>query len=158
MMNTNSAQVPPHELLAFRIRNLQEDIYELGKRVEAFQQELCNETPTPAELSCEMAAQNNGYTANFFANRVETLLANRGTLYDSPEGERSMQKIVAVFRVYTGHDLSVKEGWLFMDCLKTVRALQKNAFHLDSYEDKVTYSCLMAEAASQEQENPSGQA
>lgn len=88
--------------------------------------------------------------ANDFAKKVNTILEERGRIYDSPGGERSMEKIVAVFYHYTGHALTETQGWLFMDVLKTVRALQKNAFHRDSFEDKVSYSCLMAEAASKE--------
>src|SRR5574337_387354 len=88
--------------------------------------------------------------ASDFAKKVNTILEERGKIYDSPRGERSMEKIVDVFYHYTGHALTETQGWLFMDVLKTVRALQKNSFHKDSYEDKVSYSCLMAEAASKE--------
>lgn len=78
-------------------------------------------------------------------------LSERGKQYD-PKGrsERSMEKIVAAFRIITGKDLTEAEGWMFMATLKAVRSFQRPGFHADSAQDFVCYSALYGEAKAKE--------
>lgn len=77
-------------------------------------------------------------------------LAGREETYDSPGGERSMEKTVELFRVLTGISISVKLGWLFMVCLKLVRSLQ-GKHKDDNFVDGSAYMGLAGEASQEEQ-------
>lgn len=88
-------------------------------------------------------------TASCYLERGIEILADRGKTYDKDDKqqERSMEKIVKVFNIITGKELTEVEGWMFMSCLKQVRAFQKKGFHEDSWQDFVNYAALGAEAA-----------
>lgn len=73
-------------------------------------------------------------------------MSQRASMYDSEQGERSIDRTVAMFRELTGHDLTPEEGWMFMVCLKLVRS-QQGAFRSDSYEDGAAYFALAGESA-----------
>lgn len=77
----------------------------------------------------------------------------RASTYDSPNGERSMEKTVSMFNTLLGGDrlLTTEQGWLFMAILKIVRC-QQGHFRLDNYEDLAAYAALAAETASQERD------
>lgn len=79
------------------------------------------------------------------------VLSERGQQYD-PKGktERSMEKIVAAFKIITGKELTEAEGWMFMAVLKQVRSFQRPGFHADSAQDFVCYSALYGEAKAKE--------
>ena len=62
------------------------------------------------------------------------------------EHERSMTKIVAIFNIVCGKDLSETEGWQFMDILKMVRG-NTGPYNEDDWIDKIAYSALTAESA-----------
>jgi hypothetical protein len=79
--------------------------------------------------------------------RAAALLAERGRDYDHHEGERSVSKTVDVFNVITGGRMTKTEGWLFMICLKQVRAFTTYPHHEDSLHDLIAYAALMAEEA-----------
>jgi hypothetical protein len=89
-------------------------------------------------------------TAEEFLNQAAGIMAERGKTYDRDGGERSMERIVAAFNAITGKELTVPEGWLFMQILKDVRQWQKAGFHRDSAEDGVAYAALKAEALAAE--------
>ena len=74
-------------------------------------------------------------------------LKARESTYDSPGGERSIQKTVRLFEEATGIKMSEEQGWLFMLMLKVVRS-QQGDYRADSYEDGSAYFALMGEAAS----------
>ena len=76
-------------------------------------------------------------------------MEDRASAYDSPGGERSMGKTVAMFNALLGGDraLTVEQGWIFMTILKIVRS-QQGGFKLDNYEDLAAYAALAAEQAS----------
>lgn len=76
-------------------------------------------------------------------------LADRADTYDSPGGERSMEKTVQIFNLYSGHSLTTYQGWRFMQILKMVRADQGKP-KLDNHEDEAAYVGLAAEAKFQE--------
>lgn len=76
-------------------------------------------------------------------------LKDRAATYDQPQGERSIGKTVAMFRVLTGIEMTEEQGWLFMVCLKMVRA-QQGGYRADSYEDGAAYFALAGESAAQE--------
>ena len=79
------------------------------------------------------------------------VLSERGKQYDSAgKSERSMEKIVAAFKIITGKDLTEAEGWMFMAVLKQVRSFQRPGFHADSAQDFVCYSALYGEAKAKE--------
>jgi len=79
--------------------------------------------------------------------RAAALLTERGKDYDKPEGERSMAKTVEAFNAITRCELTEAEGWLFMMCLKQVRAFNAESPHEDSLHDLIAYAALMAEEA-----------
>ncbi len=74
-------------------------------------------------------------------------MKERAATYDE-RGERSIEKTVDMFNTLTGHSLTSEQGWLFMVCLKMVRA-QQGEFRADSYEDGAAYFALAGEAAHQ---------
>lgn len=76
-------------------------------------------------------------------------LRDRAATYDKPEGERSMEKTVQMFNLYSGHSLTTYQGWRFMQILKMVRADQGQP-KLDNHEDEAAYVGLAAEAKFQE--------
>ncbi|QHJ72862.1 hypothetical protein [Proteus phage 2207-N35] len=76
------------------------------------------------------------------------LLKERGKQYDKSDEERSMEKIVKIFNLQTGQNLSVVEGWYFMQVLKDVRFFQNTEKpHEDSLIDGINYRALMTEEA-----------
>ena len=76
-------------------------------------------------------------------------MEERAATYDQPQGERSMGKTVAMFNTLTEGKLTEEQGWLFMACLKMVRA-QAGRYRADSYEDGAAYFALAGESAAQE--------
>ncbi len=76
-------------------------------------------------------------------------MEERAATYDQPQGERSMGKTVAMFNTLTEGKLTEEQGWLFMACLKMVRA-QQGGYRADSYEDGAAYFALAGESAAQE--------
>ncbi len=91
---------------------------------------MSNETPSALEL-LDKAARH---------------MEDRAATYDKPEGERSMEATVKTFNAITHRDLTESEGWLFMTCLKHVRAFTSSKPHQDSIEDLIAYSALMGES------------
>ena len=73
-------------------------------------------------------------------------MEDRASTYDSPQGERSMGKTVAMFNSLYGLELSEEQGWAFMCVLKLVRTSQGD-FREDNYEDLAAYAGLQREAA-----------
>ena len=73
-------------------------------------------------------------------------LVERGKRRDNTEGqgERSMEKAVAIFNAWTGSSMDEEDGWRFMICLKQAREIQGN-FHRDDCVDLVGYSSLLGE-------------
>lgn len=83
-----------------------------------------------------------------------TEVGGRADTYDSPEGEESMPKIIAMFNLLYGTDLTVEQGWQFMVILKQVRS-SAGEFKRDNYVDQTAYSafaCKAAEEAAGERE------
>jgi hypothetical protein len=74
-------------------------------------------------------------------------LDSRAALRDQPQGERSMARTVAAFNALTGHQVSERDGWLFMAVLKAARACTTPAGILDDYQDGAAYFGLAGEAA-----------
>lgn len=79
---------------------------------------------------------------------------SRGVTYDSPKGERSMGKTVAMFNIHTGFNLTEEQGWQFMELLKMVRSGQGD-FKLDNYVDGTSYASLAGESAARDRGNNS---
>ena len=82
-------------------------------------------------------------------NEVSVVLQERGKVYDTVGEfgqERSMEKIVALFNLRTGLNLTETQGWIFMGYLKDVRQDSAGGKHHDSAIDKVSYALLEAEA------------
>ena len=70
----------------------------------------------------------------------------RGVERDQPGGERSMSRTVAAFNALTGHQLSERDGWLFMVALKAARATATPTGRPDDYLDGAAYFALAAES------------
>ena len=89
-------------------------------------------------------------TASGILNTAAQHMEERAATYDQPQGgERSIHKTVAMFNTLTGAGLTDEQGWLFMACLKMVRA-QQGRYRADSYEDGAAYFALAGESAAQE--------
>jgi len=80
--------------------------------------------------------------ATEFLNVAAKHMENRNTIYDSPDGERSMDKTVIAFNTITNHNLSKAEGWLLLQLLKDVRQWSNKKYDTDSAEDCIAYSAL----------------
>jgi len=85
-------------------------------------------------------------TANDILDEAAGMLSARANDRDQPDGERSMGKIVECFNIATGHNLSERDGWLFMVFLKAVRAATTPQGKLDDYVDGAAYFGLAGEA------------
>jgi hypothetical protein len=62
------------------------------------------------------------------------------------ESERSMAQAVKVFNAARGYDLDEEDGWIFMVCLKIVRARAGTKVNVDDYVDGAAYMALAGEA------------
>lgn len=74
-------------------------------------------------------------------------LRQRGADYDGKGyqgGERSMEQTVAIFKAFTGIELSELDGWRFLICLKMARSTTGKP-KLDTYVDLSAYSALAGE-------------
>ena len=87
--------------------------------------------------------------ASDILNKAAEHMEERAATYDQPQGERSISKTVIMFNTLTEHGLTEEQGWLFMVCLKMVRA-QQGRYRADSYEDGAAYFALAGESAAQE--------
>lgn len=76
-------------------------------------------------------------------------IADRAASRDCPGGERSMGRAVAAFNALTGHELTEREGWLFMVALKAARSTA-GGHNPDDYEDGAAYFALAGETAERE--------
>jgi hypothetical protein len=76
-------------------------------------------------------------------------MKDRAIQRDTPGGERTMAKTVAMHNLITGKDLTEEQGWLFMVMLKIVRGSQ-GEFREDDYVDAAAYCALQGEAAAKE--------
>lgn len=89
-------------------------------------------------------------TAPELLTKAADHMRERASTYDSPSGERSMAKTVALFNLH--HDLHITDaqGWHFMQILKDVRLFSAKGWHSDSLEDGLAYKALMGEAKAKE--------
>jgi hypothetical protein len=76
-------------------------------------------------------------------------IEDRAAARDQPEGERSMGRCVAAFNALTGHQLTERDGWLFMVQLKAARACTTATGLADDYEDGASYFSLAGESVSE---------
>lgn len=91
-------------------------------------------------------------TAEGFLCDARSTLTKRGVERDAAQGERSMERAVGIFNAWTGHSLSISEGWRFMVALKQAREIQ-GAFHEDDYVDGVNYFALLGEEEAKQAES-----
>lgn len=102
-------------------------------------------------LASDCATGDDGpVTAHSVLQRAANHMSARAATYDSPGGERSMDKAVLAFNAITGRDLDESEGWLLLQQLKNVRLFTADGYHKDSAEDATAYTALMAEAKAAE--------
>lgn len=91
--------------------------------------------------------------ANEILDAVAATLAQRGQQngYDQAE-ERSAAEIVRLFNQKTGRDLSEREAWEFLRCLKEVRLrrqLENGSDPTDTLVDLVGYTVLLSECVTE---------
>lgn len=89
--------------------------------------------------------------APYYLEQAALAMRARAASRDCPDGERSMKRTVDIFAAYTDIDLTEKQGWQFMMCLKMARGAQ-GQFSGDDYTDGCAYTALAAEAAELEKE------
>jgi hypothetical protein len=88
-----------------------------------------------------------GMTAWEILEAAGSHMRDRAATYDSPAGERSMAKTVAMFNAMVGREvMTTEQGWKFMCLLKLVRSEQGD-FKSDNFEDLCAYGALAAEEA-----------
>lgn len=85
------------------------------------------------------------HTASSLIGMQADILQERGKERDTPNGERSMQHTVNIFNTITGHTLTEREGWMFMQALKIARNQRKPS--VDGFVDLANYVVLEGEAA-----------
>jgi len=115
--------------------------------------EACNPTDDEVDdlgldqdIDSEIDVQHITLTADQLLMTSIKEMFDRSKTYDSPGGERSMAKTIAMFNAMAGTELSVSQGWKFMALLKLVRSEQ--GFRLDSFIDGSAYFALAGESAS----------
>lgn len=86
--------------------------------------------------------------ATQFLSEAAAVQQDRGAEYDSPEGERSGDRIAAAFNAITGKDITPAEVYLILQITKDVRQWTASEYHHDSALDCVSYAALKAEALS----------
>lgn len=74
-------------------------------------------------------------------------IEDRAAARDQPHGERSMKRTVDAFNALTGHQLSERDGWMFMVVLKAARACATPTGLEDDFEDMSSYAALAGECA-----------
>ena len=74
-----------------------------------------------------------------------TEVGGRAHLYDQPDGEESMPKVVSLFNTLYDADLTVEQGWTLMVLLKLVRA-SNGDFKQDNYVDAAAYIAFAGKA------------
>lgn len=108
---------------------------------------MTNQAPTQTPGKAIVEALFKGIpTADDFLKSGINHMRERANTYDSPEGERSMAKTVAMFNEFAGTAITEEQGWRFMEILKMVRSSQGD-FKADNYEDGAAYCALAGEAA-----------
>ncbi|RLA60168.1 MAG: hypothetical protein DRQ89_13180 [Epsilonproteobacteria bacterium] len=75
-----------------------------------------------------------------------TEIGGRAALYDQPDGEESMPKVIRMFNTLYGRDLTVEEGWMMMVLLKAVRSANGD-YKRDNYVDLAAYAAFAGKAA-----------
>ena len=85
-------------------------------------------------------------TAVDILHRAAGHIEDRAAQRDQAQGERSMARTVAAFNALTGHQLSERDGWLFMVALKAARACCTPTGQPDDYEDLSAYGALAGES------------
>lgn len=83
-----------------------------------------------------------------FIKTALAALQDRAESRDTPDGERSMKRTVAIFKARTDIDLSEYQGWIFMQCLKHAREAQ-GGYNLDDVVDDIGYAALRGECRSE---------
>ena len=84
--------------------------------------------------------------AKDFLTTANSILDERGREYDRPGGERSMPATCIAFNAITGKNLTLAEGYLFLQIVKDVRQWSRPGIHLDSAIDAISYAALKSEA------------
>lgn len=87
--------------------------------------------------------------ATDYLDQGAAAMRDRASQRDCPDGERSMKRTVAIFQAYTDIELTEKQGWQFMMCLKMARGAQGEHCD-DDYTDGCAYTALAAEASAVE--------
>lgn len=83
-----------------------------------------------------------------FIKQAMQILEDRAKDRDTPQGERSMKRAVAIFKARTDVELSEYQGWVFMQCLKHAREAQ-GTYSLDDTVDDIGYAALRGECRSE---------
>ena len=94
-------------------------------------------------------------TATELLEEAADIVRQRGTERDLPDGERAMACTAQAFNALTDRNLTEKEGWIFMLCLKLSRA-KGGSFKKDDFMDTIGYTSLLAECAIREEGKKNG--
>ena len=89
--------------------------------------------------------QGGSMSAIDFLNEAASAIGDRASQRDTGS-ERSMARTVATFSALTGHQLSERDGWIFMVILKLSRAQGGQREIMDDYVDGAAYIALAGES------------
>lgn len=104
---------------------------------------------SPNVTICKKENPDSKVSASFFLDSATKALEDRASQRDTPSGERSMQRTVALYNAYKRNlEMSEADGWAFMVFLKLVRGDQ-GEFREDDYVDATGYIALLGETKSQ---------
>lgn len=97
-------------------------------------------------LTMQTAAEQTPSSSVDFLKAALAVQEERGRIYDSEGGERSISKVRQLFNTLYGYDVKDHELWGLMVLLKLVRMESAPTPHLDSALDATSYAALMAES------------
>lgn len=106
---------------------------------------VITETVEPRDIYAEVAPQLWPNTAHNLLQEAAKAVLDRAAERDV-EQERSMGRCVEAFNALTGHELTERDGWLFMAVLKAARATATPTGRKDDYVDGAAYFGLAGES------------
>src|SRR5690606_8402346 len=105
---------------------------------ETVEREVAAVVSEPRDVYVEAADELWPNTAHNLLQEAAKAVLDRAAERDVEE-ERSMGRCVRAFNELTGHQLSERDGWLFMAVLKAARATATPTGRKDDYVDGAAY-------------------
>lgn len=147
-MDVNLASVDIHQALINAGWHYNRHESHDGSLFTCYRRQLSDHQPPPTATnpaSGDGAHKNRPQTAPEILAAAAQCISDRAATRDLP-AERSMARTVVAFNALTGHELSERDGWLFMVALKAARATA-GSHNADDYTVAAAYFALAGESA-----------